>query len=182
LVKIYNDYALRGEESHREQFEKLDRNSLLKLAELPYQLMNVKVCAVMKNSHICLGEDKHYYSVPHQYMGKKVKILFNDDSVEIFYQYHPVAKHNRNKRKHKYTTLLEHLVGNQKYVSDWSHVFFVGEGKKISTEVGAFLSSLMESIPHPEQGYRSCSGILHLARKVGQGGSRRPICPATIST
>lgn len=47
------------------------------------------------------------------------------------------------------------------------HEFFVGEGNKISTEVGAFMTSLMESIPHPEQGFRSCSGILHLARKVG---------------
>jgi hypothetical protein len=115
FVNNYNDYALRGEESRREQFETLERNSLHQLPELPYQLMNVKVCTVMKISHICLGEDKHYYSVPHQYMGKKVKILFNDDSVEIFYQYHPIAKHKRNKRKHKYPTLLEHLAGNHKY-------------------------------------------------------------------
>jgi transposase len=167
LVSNYNDYALRGEESRKEQFETLERNSLLALPELPYQLMSVKVCTVMKNTHICLGEDKHYYSVPHQYMGKKVKVLFNDDRVEIFYKYHPIAKHKRDKRKHKYTTLRDHLAGNQKYVSDWSYEFFVSEGNKISKEVGKFLSSLMESIPHPEQGYRSCSGILHLARKVG---------------
>ncbi len=167
LVRSYNEYALRGEESRREQFETLERSSLLALPELPYQLMSVKVCTVMKNTHICLGEDKHYYSVPHQYMGKKVKILYNDDRVEIFYHYHPIAKHKRDKRKHKYTTLREHLAGSQQYVSDWSYEFFVGEGNKISEEVGSFLASLMESVPHPEQGYRSCSGILHLARKVG---------------
>jgi len=109
LVNNYNNYAPRGEESRREQFEILERNSLLQLPELPYQLMNVKVCTVMKNSHICLGEDKHYYSVSHQYTGKKVKVLFNDDTVEILYQYHLIAKHKRNKRKHKYTTLREHL-------------------------------------------------------------------------
>src|SRR5690606_25993819 len=91
LVDNYNDYALRGEESRREQFETLERNSLLQLPDLPYQLMNVKVSTVMKNSHLCLGEDKHYFSVPNQYMAKKVKVLFNDDSVEIFYQYHPIA-------------------------------------------------------------------------------------------
>lgn len=167
LLANYNDYALRGEESRREQFETLERSSLLALPELPYQLMSVKVCTVMKNTHICLGEDKHYYSVPHQYMGKKVKVLFNDDRVEIFYKYHPIAKHKRDKRKHKYTTLREHLSGNHKYVSDWSYEFFVEEGNKINKDVGTFLSKLMEFIPHPEQGFRSCSGILHLARKVG---------------
>jgi transposase len=167
LVANYNEYALRGEESRREQFETLERSSLLQLPERPYQLMEVKVCTVMKNSHICLSEDKHYYSVPHQYMGKKVKVLFNDERVEIYYRYHPIARHKRDKRKHKYTTLGEHLAGNHQYVSGWSHEFFVGEGNKISTEVGAFMTSLMESIPHPEQGFRSCSGILHLARKVG---------------
>ncbi|SIT18508.1 Transposase [Belliella pelovolcani] len=167
LLANYNDYALRGEESRREQFETLERSSLLALPELPYQLMSVKVCTVMKNTHICLGEDKHYYSVPHQYMGKKVKVLFNDDRVEIFYKYHPIAKHKRDKRKHKYTTLREHLSGNHKYVSDWSYEFFVEKGNKINKEVGTFLSKLMEFIPHPEQGFRSCSGILHLARKVG---------------
>lgn len=167
LVANYNDYALRGEESRKEQFDTLERGSLLALPQLPYQLMTVKVCTVMKNTHICLGEDKHYYSVPHQYMGKKVKVLYNDDRVEIFYKYHPITKHKRDKRKHKYTTLREHLSGNHKYVSDWSYEFFIEEGNKINKEVGSFLSNLMESIPHPEQGFRSCSGILHLARKVG---------------
>ena len=167
MVNNYNDYALRGEESRREQFETLEHNSLLALPDLPYQLMEVKVSTVMKNTHICLGEDKHYFSVPHQYMGKKVKVLFNDDRVEIFYQYHPIAKHKRDKRKHKYTSLRDHLAGNQKYVSEWSYEFFEGVGNKIGKEMGTFLASLMESIPHREQGYKSCSGILLLTRKVG---------------
>lgn len=169
LVNTYNDYALRGEESRREQFETLERSTLLALPELPYQLMSVKICTVMKNTHIYLGEDKHYYSVPHQFIGKKVKVLYNDDRVEIFHHYHPIAKHSRDLRKHKYTTSREHLAGNHQYVSGWSPEFFVGEGNKISAEVGAFLAKLMEAIPHPEQGYRSCLGILNLARKVDPG-------------
>lgn len=143
LVANYNDYAFRGEESRREQFETLERGRLHQLPERPYQLMEVKICTVMKNSHISLSENKHYYSIPHQYMGKKVKVLFNDERVDIYYRYHPIARHKRDKRNHKYTTLGEHLAGNQKYVSDWSHEFFVDEGNKISTEIGAFMTSLM---------------------------------------
>ena len=43
----------------------------------------------------------------------------------------------------------------------------MGEGNKISREVGDYLAALMETKPHAEQGYKSCAGILHLAKKVG---------------
>lgn len=167
LLASYNERALRGEESRREQFEQLERESLQALPALPYQLMQVKISTVMKNTHICLAVDKHYYSVPHQFIGKKVKVLYNDDRVEVFYRYHRIAQHKRDRRKHKYTTSADHLATSQRYVSSWSYDYFVGEGSKISREVGDYLAALMETKPHAEQGYKSCAGILHLAKKAG---------------
>lgn len=58
-------------------------------------------------------------------MEKKVKVPLDDERVEIFYKFHPIAKHKIDKRKHKYTILRDHLAGNQKYVSDWRYEFFV---------------------------------------------------------
>ncbi len=45
----------------------------------------------MKNGHVCLGADRHYYSVPYKYIGKKIKILFTSLVVEIYYQYEKIA-------------------------------------------------------------------------------------------
>ncbi|MFZ9661914.1 MAG: IS21 family transposase [Chitinophagaceae bacterium] len=167
LLQAYNNQALRGEESRLKQFEEMEKNELLSLPDLPYEMRHVKVCTVMKNCHVCLTEDKHYYSVPHQYMGKKVKILYNESTVDIFYKYEKIAAHVRDKRRHKYTTDKEHLAANQQYVAGWSHDYFVKEGNKISTEVGLYMARLMESKAHAEQGFKSCAGILHLTKKVG---------------
>lgn len=163
----YNNQSLRGEESRFKQFEDLEKIELLTLPDLPYEMRHTRVCTVMKNCHVCLAEDKHYYSVPHQYMGKKVKILFNNSTVEVFYKYQKIAGHSRDKRRHKYTTDAEHLTSSQKFVHDWSHDYFVTEGNKISADVGQYMARLMETKTHAEQGFKSCLGILNLARKVG---------------
>ncbi len=163
----YNNQSLRGEESRYKQFEELEKDELLELPDLPYEMRHTRVCTIMKNCHVCLAEDKHYYSVPHQYIGKKVKLLYNESMIEIFYKYQKIASHIRDKRRHKYTTDKEHLAANQQYVASWSHDFFVQEGNKINLEVGEYMARLMESKPHAEQGFKSCAGILHLAKKVG---------------
>jgi len=163
----YNNKALRGEESRKQQFEELEKGALLALPDLAYEMRKTRVCTVMKNSHVCLAEDKHYYSIPYRYMGKKVKLLYNETHVEVYFKYHKIASHVRDKRRHKYTTDKEHLAANQQYVASWNHEFFITEGNKISPEVGQYLGKLMESKSHAEQGYKSCAGILHLAKKVG---------------
>lgn len=168
LLAAYNDRALRGEESRREQFEQLERQALQALPKLPYQLMQARMCTVMTNSHVCLAEDKHYYSAPHQFMGKKVKVLYNLDRVEIYYKYHRIAQHRRDFRRHKYTSSPDHLSAGQNYMSNRSFEFFVREGNKISPEVGDYMAMLMDRKAHAEQGYNSCSGILNLAKRVGE--------------
>jgi transposase len=167
LLREYNSQSLRGEDSRFKQFEELEKNELLTLPDLPYEMRQTRVCTVMKNCHVCLAEDKHYYSVPHQYMGKKVKVLYNETTVEVFYKYQKIADHVRDKRRHKYTTDKEHLAINQKYVASWSHEFFVTQGNKISSVVGQYMARLMETKPHAEQGFKSCAGILNLAKRVG---------------
>ena len=50
----------------------------------------------MQNGHVLLSKDKHYYSVPYQYIRKKVKIMYTSDKVEIYHKYNRIAIHKRN--------------------------------------------------------------------------------------
>jgi transposase len=95
-LEEFNNKPLRGEESRKQLFMELEQSELLALPDLPYILRQTKVCTVMKNSHVCLSEDKHYYSVPYRYMGKKVKLLYSDRQVEVFFKYHKIASHPRD--------------------------------------------------------------------------------------
>jgi len=45
---------------------------------------------------------------------------------------------------------------------------FLTKAKEISAEVALFIERLMDSKLHPEQGYKACSGVLNLARRVGK--------------
>lgn len=121
----------------------------------------------MKNGHVGLSVDKHYYSVPYRFIGKKVKVLYTSTQVEIFYRYERIGAHSRDMRKYQYTTLNEHLASAHRYLSDWTAEKFIEQGRALHEDVALYICKVIEGKSHPEQAYKSCSGILNLARKVG---------------
>lgn len=64
---------------------------------------------VQRNYHIQLREDCLYYSVPYQYVGKKVKVLYDSRVVEVYYDHSRIAVHIRKPNSKAYTTLVEHM-------------------------------------------------------------------------
>lgn len=164
-----NNASFKGKDySRRQQFEDVEKASLQVLPLQKYENRLQSVVTVMKNGHVCLGIDKHYYSVPYHYIGKKVKILFNTSDVEIYCRYECIASHARDQRKYQYTTLPEHLASAHRYVTDWTPEHFIEQGHAIHADVAAYLCKVLEHKQHPEQAYKSCSGILNLARKAGK--------------
>ncbi len=79
-------------------------------------------------------------------MGKSVKLLYDAHTIEVYCKYHKTASHVRNKND---TTDKEHLAANQQYFTNWSHEYFVADGRKISDEVGQNLEKVMASKSHP---------------------------------
>jgi hypothetical protein len=153
--------------SRRQQFEEIEKSALRPLPIYRYEFKQQAMVTVMKNGHVCLGMDKHYYSVPYRFIGKKVKILFTSTRVDIYYHYERIASHGRHHRKYHYSTVIEHLASAHRYLSDWTPEKFIEQGKQIHEEVGEYLALIIETKQHPEQAYKSCAGVLSMARKVG---------------
>jgi hypothetical protein len=82
--------------SSGKQFEEVEHEALVKLKPLRYGVIKQVMVTVMKNGYVCLGEDIHYSSVPYNYIGKKVKVLYTSIAVKIYYQYSLIAFHRRN--------------------------------------------------------------------------------------
>ncbi len=168
LLEELNNAHLKGRDySRRQQFEEIERGQLQSLPTFRYELKRQMIGTVMKNGHVGLSVDKHYYSVPFRFIGKKVKILYTSTLVEIFYRYERIAVHSRNQRKYQYTTVNEHLASAHRYLSDWTADKFIEQAKGIHADVAAYICKVIEGKSHPEQAYKSCSGILSLSRKVG---------------
>ncbi len=164
----HNNAPFKGRDySRRQQFNELEKSTLKPLPNFRYELKQHTSATVMKNGHVCLGIDKHYYTVPFQFIGRKIKILYTATQVEIFYHYECIARHQRSQKRYQYTTVTEHLASANRYITDWTPEKFIRDGANIHADVATFIKAVLEKKQHPEQAYKSCSGIINLHRKVG---------------
>jgi len=154
--------------SRRSQFEEIERDTLHPLPPLPYEHKQQHHVTVMKNGHVCLAIDKHYYSVPYTYIGKKVKLLYNTLVVEMFYHYQLIASHKRLKSPYNYTTNKEHLASTHRFVSEWTAERFLNWGATIHEVVKQYIYFIFEKKEHKEQAYKSCMGVLHMEKRYGK--------------
>lgn len=168
-LEVHNNAPFSGRSySRRDQFEEIERMTLRGLNPIRYELKTQSIVTVMKNGHVRMSEDAHYYSVPCKYIGKKVKILYTSSLVEIYYRYEKLAEHPRSYARFKYTTDKDHLASHHREYADWNEEKFITEANAIHSDVGIYITKVMESKAHPEQAYKSARGILSFARRVGE--------------
>lgn len=168
VLEGYNNRLLTGRNySRRQQFEEVERAALMPLPQLRYELKKQLFATVMKNGHVSLNADKHYYSIPYRFIGKKVKVMYSRTTVEVYYNYECIATHARIKSPYNYTTDKEHLASTHRFVSDWTPERFLQWGESIHEDVKLYILKILGRKQHPEQAYKSCVGILSFAKKVG---------------
>jgi transposase len=167
-LEEHNNTPLKGRNyTRRQQFETVERPELHALPSLKYELKQQAHVTVMKNGHVCLGTDKHYYSVPYRFIGKKVKLLYSNSTVEVFYNYERIAFHQRFKSQYNYTTLPEHLASTHRFVTEWTPERFLNWAAGIDEQVRQYIYTILERKQHVEQAYKACLGILSMAKKYG---------------
>jgi transposase len=168
LVDRHNDLPLqRHSESRRELFHAHEKEYMKPIPVSRYEYKEYYTAKVMKNSHVQLYRDRHYYSVPYQYIGRKAKVIYTATYVSIYIDSERVAYHLRDIREHKYTTIKEHIPSSHQFVSEWNPERFIQWGNHIHPDVGKYIGRVLDNKSYPEQTYRSCVGILSLGRKAG---------------
>lgn len=130
-------------------------------------MRKIKQVTVMKNGHVHLYEDQHYYSVPYELIGKKLRMQYSRSEVDLYLQYELIATHKRIRSPHNYTTDPAHMPAQHLYVTEWSPSFFMEKAKLIDPIVEYYVSQVLLKKQHPEQAYKACQGILSFASRVG---------------
>lgn len=133
-----------------------------------YEMKNFRWLTVQKISHVYLSEDKHYYSVHYEYTGQKVKMAYTNTQVEIYLGYERIAIHQRDRTPFGYTTIKEHMPSSHRFISEWNPEFFITWASGIGEPTKHCIEKILASKAHPEQGYKSCLGILSFAKKIGK--------------
>lgn len=165
-LDAFNQANFQGRDYSRHQlFDEIEKHHLKPLPPESYELKTFNQCRVQYNHHIYLKQDKHYYSVPFPLTGKKVLVSYTSRNVEIYFSNKRVATHLRNRRAYGYSTQNEHRPQNHQYISEWTPGRFIRWGRSIAPEVEQVVSKMLDGRPHPEQAYKSCMGLLNLAKK-----------------
>ena len=164
LLDNLNDRPMRGwGTSRRALYEQLDRPALEILPAEPYEYAEWKRCRVNLDYHVEIA--KHYYSVPHQLIRQEVEARITAATVEIFHRGKRVASHRRSVRPHRPTTVAEHMPSSHRRYRDWTHERIRREAAAIGDNTAILVDVILRSRPHPEQGFRSCIGILSLVKR-----------------
>jgi transposase len=167
LLGLLNERPMKHlERSRREFFELLDRPALRPLPEQPYVFATWKKARVNIDYHVEF--DKHYYSVPYTLIHEEIDIRATQSTVEIFFKNKRVASHPRVKSPGRHTTLAEHMpTAHQKYL-EWTPERLVRWAQSIGAHTAQLVQALLDSRKHPQQAYRSCLGLLRLAKRYGE--------------
>jgi transposase len=165
-LEAYNTRSfqkLRG--SRRSLFEELDRPALRSLPSTRYQLAVWKEAKVNIDYHI--EADKHRYSVPYQLVHKKVDVRSTQTTLEIFFKGKRVATHKHSSHKGGFTTLKEHMPKAHQAYAEWTSERLVRWACKMGGHTEELITQILAGRPHPQQGFRSCLGILRLGKQYG---------------
>lgn len=103
----FNERLMAGRNmSRKDMFLQGEKDFLRPLPEKPSVIKERKLMTVGKNCYVSLF--KHHYSVPREHVGKRVVILYDADTVEIYCGLTLVATHDRCDIPYTYSWKKEH--------------------------------------------------------------------------
>lgn len=93
-----------------------------------------------------------------------VDLRITQATVEIFHRGKRVASHARNPGRRSHVTVPDHMPSSHRRCAEWTPARIMARAEKLGPSVAAFCQIVMEARPHPEQGFRTCMGVLSLAK------------------
>lgn len=168
LLEELNDRPMKGygHQSRRERYEQLDRPALAPLPRERYVYADWKKERVGRDYHVDV--EQHAYSVPYQLVGEVVDIRYSQATVEVYARDRRVASHRRSSERGGKTTLEEHMPAAHRAHADQSPSKLIERATEVGPQTVLLITDILNTRPHPEQGYRASLGILSLGKRYGE--------------
>lgn len=111
------------------------------------------------------------YSVPYEYIRRKVDVRVTETTIEIFYNKNRIASHHRLRgRKGQYSSVTEHMPEDHQKYLEWNGDRFLNWATRIGHNTNTVINALLISKLAEQQSYRSCMGLLKLYGIIEAGG------------
>ena len=164
-LEQFNQKLFQKKEGSRQSlFLEEEKPVLLPLPTNRFELSDWKTATVQFNYHISV--DGMLYSVPYEYIKKKVDVKITDTTIEIFYNHNRIASHRRLKgRSGQYSTIIEHMPEDHQKYLEWNGDRFRKWAETIGINTYKVVNSILTSGRVEQQSYRACMGLLKLAER-----------------
>jgi len=167
LVELNARVMKRYGKSRAQLFEQIDKPALVALPSARFEYGEWSSARVNIDYHVVF--DHHLYSVPHVLaeVHELVEICATERTVEISARGKRVAVHVRSRVRGGFSTKTEHMPSSHRAHAEWSPSRILAWAEKVGASTRGLCQAILLERPHPEQGYRSCLGILRLSKKYG---------------
>jgi len=168
LVLLNNKPYKNTPYSRRYFFDRQERGLLKTLPSEPFHSKKTAMLTVQRNYHVQLTEDRHYYSVPYRYAGRKVKVIYDSRVVEIYLERERIALHMRKSHQKAYTTQPEHMPPHHQrmqQIKGWNREDLLAQASRIGAATLKAANLMLQNSIYIEQNYKACFGMLMLYKK-----------------
>ena len=160
IVKKFN-------KSRLELFNELDLPNLQALPKQRYIYKEYKEATVNVGYHVSL--DKCEYSVPFEYLSKKVQLRYSNSSVEIYYKDNLIATHPKLHFAGSNSTKVEHMPKSHQYQTLKTNPgSFLNWANNIGTNTVYWVKKELKSVKHPPNVYNKLNAVLSLSKIHGK--------------
>jgi transposase len=164
LVQLNGRVMRRLGVSRRELFETIERPLMRPLPDTDYEYAEWAFARVGIDYHIEVAG--FFYSVPHTLIRQQVETRLTERTVEVFHRGQRVAAHARRYGGPRHGTLPDHMPSAHRLYAEWNPERFQSQARAIGPNTEALIIAVLARRPHPEQGFRTCLGILRLYRGI----------------
>ena len=162
-VKKLNERPMTGiGKSRHDRFMEIDKPVLRPLPAERYRITAWKKATVHIDYHVDV--ERTYYSVSYTLIGQKVDVSYTSSMVEIYHRGKRVASHMRVDKLGAFVTDRLHMPHDHRRFLEWTPERIKSWGAKIGPHTKLLMEAIMEHREHPEHGYRSCLGLVRLAK------------------
>ena len=165
--RLMTDYG----KSRRQRFIELEQELLHPLPLTDFTYKRETTATVKKNYHVILGEDRCQYSVPHEYIGKIVKLIYDESVVEVFLDFQRIALHQRIVgRRGVYRTVEEYMPeSHRRYHQQqgWTEEDFTSKAAAVGPCTEEAVLRILSSKAFVQQSFDACLGIIRLQKTYG---------------
>lgn len=157
--------------NRREIFETYEKPKMNPLPATMFRFRNRKLLKLGSSYHVCVGRERHFYSVPYKYVGQTIKVMWDAETVEVYVEDELVCAHQRSFIAYGYTTEKTHMPDRHlayEHRKEVNAATLIEWGANIGPSVKWAIEDLLQKTTFPQQAYQRCSSILSLSKRYSR--------------